>query len=257
MGDFGRTAMNNDLYKYRKLAFDIKRNYPLVALSFDSKDDFFAKLSSPTKLFITKSKYGISVIFTYRRYENILEFGNGDFKHNEHNLLLESYISHDFKEIEETLNPYLKQIGFPQIIYRNVNRSREVTGDDEYSPIDIDCDNWGGDLVEVVNKYLLQIHLFNILKKNYNLINQDDIRAFGSDLFDVMKKTCMHVGFIENFNFRENKLFEDDISVFGDDLIEMIASRSVWTDYYIRKHFDEFIRDLYLEGDNKAFWYLS
>jgi hypothetical protein len=44
--DIGENEMNNDKLKYRKLAFEIKRNYPLINISFDDEDDFLGKFIS-------------------------------------------------------------------------------------------------------------------------------------------------------------------------------------------------------------------
>ena len=128
--------MPDDKLKYRRLAFDIKRNYPLINLSFDSKDDLLGRLISPTKLFITTSKYGLSAIFTYRRYENLAEFGEGIFNKDEHDLLLESYINHDWGEVKEILKPFFNDFGFINVICKKVNISRKKYNED----LDLDED---------------------------------------------------------------------------------------------------------------------
>jgi len=251
-GSFGALKMNKDLLKYRKFAFNIKRNYPLINISFDSKDDFFSKLNSPTKLFITKSKLGLSAIFTYRRYENILEFSEGTFRHDDHELILESYIDHCWNDIEFNLKPYFNDYGLPEVLFKKVNRSRKIYNEIYDTYVDSDVENFGDDLVEVVNKYLLKLHSYSILRKNYDLISTDDIKTFGEDMFETIKEISMNRGFIENFTAFNDEKFLLFREMFGDELIEMIESRSMYFDSYIRQHFNENIRDLYLSGDNRA-----
>ena len=244
--------MADDKLKYRKLAFNIKRNYPLINISFDSKDDFLGRLIDPTKLFITKSKFGLSAIFTYRRYDNLSEFSHGFFKHNEHELVFESYINHDWREIEEFLRPYFNDFGFIKIIFKNVNSARLNYNENSNVDEDSDVENFGDDLIEVINKYLFQLHSYSILKRVYHLISSTDISAFGKDIFEIIKEISMHVGFVENFHASDNEKFHQALETFGDEIIEIIESRSEYFDFYIRKHFEEYIRDWYLSGDDRA-----
>lgn len=245
--------MNNDKLKYRKLAFEIKRNYPLINISFDDEDDFLGKFISPTKLFITKSKFGLSAIFTYRRYENLVEFGKGwRFNKNDHNLILDSYINHDWSEIEGVLKPYFTDYGFSNVIFANVNNSRKKYNEEVDSFDDLDIENFGDDLVGVINKHLFNLHSYNILRRNFEPISNDDILAFGEDIFKTAEEISMHIGFFEHSSVFEDIRFELYREMFGDELIEMIESRSKYFDFYIRKHFEENIRDWYLNGDNRA-----
>jgi hypothetical protein len=251
--DIGEIKMNNDKFKYRKLAFEIKINYPLINISFDDEDDFLGKFINPTKLFITKSKFGLSAIFTYRRYENLLEFGKGwTFKKDDHNLILDSYINHDWIEIETVLKPYFNDYGFLKVISANVNSLRKIYNEELDSYNDLDAENFGDDLVEIINKYLFKIHSYNILRKDFDLISNDDVRVFGEDIFEATKEISMYIGFFGKLSFFDDEKFKLHREIFGDDLIEMIESRSKHFDYYIRKHFEEYIRDWYLSGDDRA-----
>ena len=251
--------MNKEIIELRKLAFRIKREYPVIKILFDSKNDLLSKLISPKRLFITKQKHRFNAIFTYRRYENIQDFGGSSFNIDEHKLILSSYLFHDWKEIQETLNPYFNEIGFPKAIIEKVNKSRFNIGssEDEKDGFDLDVDDWGDDLVGVINNRLFELHSFNILKREFNFTTQDDIRAFGIDLFEVIQKICMHVGFVQNFNFIESDFLKNDVAAFGEELIGMIVDRSVHFRYEILEHFDEFIRDRYLDGDDHALWQFS
>jgi hypothetical protein len=235
--------MNKEILELRKLAFLIKREYPAIRIFLGSKNDLLGKLISPKRLFITKQKHRFNAIFTYRRYENIQDFGGSDFNIDEHELIFSSYLN--WKEIQETLNPYFNEIGFPKVIIEKVNKSRVNIGssEDENDTVETDIDAWGADLVGVVNNRLFELHSFNILKREFNFTTQDDIRAFGMDLFDVIQKICMHVGFVQNFNFIESDWLKNDVTAFGEELIGMIVDRSVHFRYEILEHFDEFIRD--------------
>lgn len=249
--------MTEDKLKYRKLAFEIKRKYPLINVSFDAKDDFLGRFNNPTKLFITKSKHGLNAIFTYRRYENLSEFGEGFFHKDEHQLILESYINHERKEIEDVLKPFFNDFGFVKIICRNVNISRKKYNEDLDLDEDTDAENFGEDLVEVINKYLFDLHSYNILRGNFDLISNDDIRVFGKDIFDAAKEISMHVGFLERTNIFQDEKFHLYREMFGDELIEMIESRSEYFDFYIRQHFEESIRDRYLNGEDRALFNIT
>lgn len=243
--------MDKDYLKYRNLAFEIKRNYPLISIKFDSKNNLFGKLIAPTKLFITKSDYGFKAIFSSIENDDLTKFG---WSKEEQKIIFRSYGPHQWKEVNEILKVHFNELGFQNIIFKNVNKAR--ISDCEEEKIELDVDLFGEDLIGVIDKHLLDLTAYNVLRRKLNLISTADKEAFGRDLLDAVEIICMRLGFLGGRDFTGDVLIDKIKYEYGDELFEIISSRANYFDVFLRQHFNGTIKEYYINGDDDALNYL-
>lgn len=246
-----------DLFYYRKFAYELKREYPYLWVVFDHGNGVLGRLMNPKNLFITRRGKFISAIFTYRNFE-FLELIEADRLSNKnHELIHESYREHFWDEINLVLLPYFNELHFSRFILKNVDDSRYIRNEDGERINCPDSEDFGEDLVSVVNKRLFEILTFQITRKNFTLIDDDDVRAFGEDLFDVINQIGAYASFNLGASTKSDSYLQSIAENFGEDLVELICDRAKTMDNLIREHFQLWVRDAVTGGDIRALRYLG
>lgn len=245
-----------DLSFYRKFAYELKREYPYLRVIFDYGSGVLGRILEPKNLFITKRNSHISAFFTYRDFE-FLELIEADVLSNKkHEILLQSCYQHDWEEIHSSLLPYFHDLHFSKLIIDKVDNSRFLR-DEEGEMLNCqDIEDFGSDLVSVVNKRLFEMLAYQITRKKFTLTD-DDVHAFGEDFFAAINQIGAYASFNLGANIESDSFFLSIAENFGEDLVELVCERAWSMDYHIREHFQLWIRDAFMEGDTKALRFLE
>lgn len=246
-----------DLSFYRKFAYELKREYPYLWLIFDYGSGVLGRFLEPKNLFITKRHAHISAIFTYRDFESLGLIEADSVSNKKHELLLQSCYEHDWEEINESLLPYFDELHFSRLILKSVDDGRFVRDDDGEIINCPDNENFGDDLVSVVNKRLFEILIFQIERKKFTFTDDDDIRTYGEDLFAAINQIGPYASFNLGASIDSDSFLQTIAETFGEDLVELICERAKSMDYLIREHFQLWVRDAFMGGDTRALRFLG
>ncbi len=247
-----------DLSFYRKFAYELKREYPYLRVIFDYGSGVLGRILEPKNLFITKRNVHVSAIFTYREFEFLELIVADSLSNKNHELLLDScFFQHDWEEINSSLLPYFHQLHFSKLIIDKVNSSRFLRDEDGEMLNCQDIEDFGSDLVSVVNKRLFEMLAYQITRKKFTLTDDDDVHAFGDDFFAAINQIGAYASFNLGANIESDSFLLSIAENFGEDLVELVCERAWSMDYHIREHFQLWIRDAFMEGDTKALRFLG
>jgi hypothetical protein len=221
----------SDIYYYRALAYKLFKEYPELELVFDEEKSIFSKFSVPNNIFITKTDNDFFAIFTSKEFAKISTIDKHSGLRENHQPLYIGYkVYHEFSSMQEALFPYFDRIHVSRYLINKFARQYK-----SYS----DRDNFGNNIIEVINKFIYEAIHNNKKHTKITLLNDDDLAIFGTNLFSSIADIVAIAVFDRDSKYILENQYEFYISEWGEEMVEMIRKRAEIFNSLINDHFND------------------